>query len=104
MIVSKHPQNQSERLKAHAPCAIFGIGLIALSLVGCGERWEGFVYPDKNNLANHLSIGEYSSLENCRDAARSALKDISSITSGDYECGLNCSDGASQKICEKTGR
>lgn len=104
MIISTDPQNQSERKRGRAPYAIFVIGLNALLLAGCGERWEGFVYPDKDNLANHISVGEYSSLESCRDAARSALKGISSPKSGDYECGLNCSGGASQKICDKTGR
>jgi len=88
------------------------IPLISLSLciVLCAcsnDQWEGFVYPNKNNLRVHRNIGVYESLESCRAAAWDMLSRISSIENGDYECGLNCeyrSDMGDIKVCEKTER
>ena len=79
-----------------------------LILSSCfSEQWEGFVYPDKNNLTVHQGVGVYESLEACRAASLELLSRISSIEKGDYECGLNCKseNGFSVvKICEKTER
>jgi hypothetical protein len=80
----------------------------ALLLSSCfKEEWEGFVYPNKNDLTAHRNIGVYESLESCRAASHDMLSRISSINKGDYECGLNCeyrSDMGSIKICERTER
>jgi len=77
-------------------------------LASCGkEEWEGFVYPNKNDLTVHRNIGIYESLESCRSAAWDLLSEISSIERGDFECGLNCeyrSDMGDIKVCEKTER
>ncbi|HEU4838784.1 MAG TPA: hypothetical protein VFS88_05170 [Micavibrio sp.] len=66
------------------------------------EQWEGFVYPNKGNLTNHVAIGIFTSLEECRDHSLAKLEEISSISAGDYECALNCKEGSLPKICEKT--
>ena len=99
---------------AFAPDIGFGImstrltaAVCCLVLAACGNQWEGFVYPDKNDLTNHIGIGSYTSLEECRASARSALAKVSSLERGDYECGLNCKpDGGpgGLKICEDTLR
>jgi len=71
------------------------------------EEWEGFVYPNKNDLTVHRNIGVYDSLENCRAAALDTLSRISTIEKGDYECGLNCENRIGMggvKVCEKTER
>ena len=71
------------------------------------DEWEGFVYPDKNNLTIHKNIGVFDSLENCRAEALNTLSQISSIQRGDYECGLNCqarNEHGGIKVCEKTVR
>jgi hypothetical protein len=76
-------------------------------LVGCGEKWDGFVYPDKTNLATHIYIGGYESLERCRISAMQALKTLGKKTEGDYECGLNCEPEKGLddiRICEATKR
>lgn len=82
--------------------------IAALTMSGCfKEEWEGFVYPNKNNLAEHINVGKYRSLEECRASAVSVLNKISSITAGDYECGLNCDSKSSMsgiKVCVKTER
>ena len=63
----------------------------ALATSGCvRETWHGFIYPDKNNLTDHRNLGTYESLEECRTSALRALKNFSSVSAGDYECGLNC--------------
>jgi hypothetical protein len=81
---------------------------LVLLLSSCfEEEWEGFVYPNKNDLTVHRNIGVYESLESCRAAALNTLTHISTIEKGDYECGLNCenrSDMGGIKVCEKTER
>lgn len=82
--------------------------LLVLVLSSCfKEEWEGFVYPNKDDLTVHRNIGVYESLEGCRAAALNTLSQISSIEKGDYECGLNCESRSGMggiKVCEKTGR
>lgn len=81
--------------------------LLALALLGCSERWEGFVYPNKNDLTKHIGIGTYDSLEDCRASAINTLSTLSSNERGDYECGLNCrSEGAlpGMKVCKDTSK
>ena len=74
-----------------------------LTLTSCMEqKWEGFVYPNQNDLTNHIEIEVFTSLEECRDNALAKLEELSSIHKGDYECALNCKEGSLPKICEKT--
>lgn len=83
------------------------ITAIALGLVACSERWEGFVYPSKSDLSRHITIGIYESLEECRASAIKTLNTVSSVDRGDYECGLNCrSEGSLPgiKVCKETAR
>ncbi|KKL65763.1 hypothetical protein LCGC14_2151760, partial [marine sediment metagenome] len=38
--------------------------IISFLLASCGkEEWEGFVYPNKNDLTVHRNTGVYESLE-----------------------------------------
>lgn len=82
--------------------------LVSVAVIGCfKEEWEGFVYPNKNNLTEHINIGTYKSLEACRASAIDALNKTSSASAGDYECGLNCelrSGMSGIKVCEETER
>ena len=66
----------------------------------CTDRWTGIVYPDRSNLSIFKNIGEFKSLELCRNEAIFALRRISSQYSGDFECGLNCKG----LVCEETSR
>ncbi|MEH6529572.1 MAG: hypothetical protein V7718_06490 [Porticoccus sp.] len=87
---------------------IITISFLLVLLSGCvEEKWEGFVYPNANDLTISKNVGTFSSLEACRDAALSILSSISSVRAGDYECGLNCearSDLGGMKVCKKTER
>jgi hypothetical protein len=79
--------------------------LAASLMLGCSERWEGYVYPDKSNLSKHRFVGQFESLEECRRTALSELSRLSAINRGDYECGLNCEAHASGlRVCKKTER
>lgn len=40
--------------------------LFAVLISGCGEKWEGFVYPSKGNSDRHITTGAFASLEDCR--------------------------------------
>jgi hypothetical protein len=70
------------------------------------ERWEGFVYPNKNDLTIHKNIGEFESLDICRGAAKNKLHQIKSFGKGDYECGLNCEFNSNYgiNVCKETKR
>lgn len=86
---------------------IVSIVTVALFLGACSQDWEGFVYPNKRDLASHIGVGHYKSLEECRAASIAALNKVSSVERGDYECGLNCkADGglSGLKVCEETLR
>lgn len=80
----------------------------ATVLFGCGaDVWEGFVYPNKNDLTRHRALGAFASLEECRAAARRYLADLGALERGDYECGRNCKASSSLpgiKVCDETVR
>jgi hypothetical protein len=82
--------------------------LAVLVITGCSDSWEGFVYPNRNNLAVHRNLGKFKSLEMCRAAAKGYLDDLKATDTGDYECGKNCDDGSKFlsgiKMCEETLR
>lgn len=76
-------------------------------VLGCfQERWEGYVYPNKQDLTQHIFVGEYSTLESCRAGALAKLHQLNTLSSGDYECGKNCrsESGLTIRVCEETLR
>lgn len=79
--------------------------LILFLLSGCKQDWQGFVYQDKNNLAKDIKLGHFSTLEECRNFSHKTLAELNALSSGDYECGLNCKlNGGGPLICEETVR
>ena len=70
------------------------------------ETWRAFVYPDRGDLLEHRDLGEFDSLEECRDASLAYLSEMGASQIGDYECGLNCRSDASigLMVCEETLR
>ncbi len=81
--------------------------------IGCGEAkdWQGWVYPDRNNLPDDIPIGSFNSLANCGVAARNLLSRLNTrdeggqTVEGDYECGYKCeSASGGLNVCEKTAR
>jgi hypothetical protein len=79
--------------------------VVALALAGCSERWDGFAYPNRFNLASHRDVGSFVSLDDCRTAALNMLRALGSDTfRGDYECGLNCEPSGVGNVCEATER
>ncbi len=86
------------------------IAFLALFLLsGCSERWEGFVYPNRENLSNFIVTGRFDTLDDCRASSMDILKKLK-IRNGDYECGKNCQGSVGDSIigkarmCERTER
>ena len=65
--------------------------------------WEGYIYPDANNLLHWMPIGYYSTSLDCRTAAWAAINLAGLTETATYECGRNCrslGDDA-PRICEE---
>ncbi len=80
---------------------------IVLVISGCGgDTWEAIVFPKKDNLLMHSSIGPFDTFKECRDASLQKLKDLISLDTGYFECGKNCKAGTSSynRGCEDTMR
>lgn len=82
----------------------FGTLLMLMLLAGCSETWEGYVYLNRNNLSKHVAVGTFKSLDDCRAAAINTLNRGSSLSQGDYECGLDCKSDGGLRICKATER
>jgi len=83
---------------------LFVVAFSLFTLVGCSKRenWLGFYYPDKGDLTVDESLGNFSSLQECRDAATAKIQATQSSNS-DYECALNCDTSRGKPyLCEKT--
>jgi len=64
--------------------------LILVGICGCGkikkDTYDLVVYPDRNDLTNHIFVGQYSTAEEARDSASEYMK---TYPNGDYEIGKN---------------
>ena len=70
-----------------------------------GDLWEGYVYPDEENLLWTVPIGFYSTSLDCRTAAWRIVELLGLAETGTYECGKNCrtaEGGTDLRICEET--
>ena len=81
---------------------LFFFLLLLLSACSSTEQWEGFVYPDRDNLLIHRSAGEFKSLEICEAASMAVLKEMDATQKGYYICGKNC--GYDLAACKETIR
>ena len=81
--------------------------LIVAFAAGCSQQWDGYAYPSRANLSQHVYVGKFDTLEACRAATQRKLLQISSFQAGDYECGRNCksrSEFGSVRVCDLTTR
>ncbi|ADQ85197.1 hypothetical protein [Methylovorus sp. MP688] len=70
--------------------------LLAL-VAGCGgDTYDSYVYPDKLELDDPIALGQFPSLQACREASLAKLKELNAESTGDYVCGQNCHDHACQ--------
>ena len=80
------------------------VGATAL-LSGCGEdEWDGYIYPDKDDLFVYEYLGRYPSLAECRAGALAKISLLPDPARADWECGLNCEPGLGALVCERTLR
>ena len=85
--------------------------LIALSIVFTAcvgdkeeEKWNSFIYPDKQNNKRSLkSPIIFKSLEECQKESLKQLEILNFSKVGTYKCGLNCGyhEGMKLEVCEK---
>ena len=86
------------------------IKLFFLLVIGAGcvdeskKIWEAVIYPSGVGVPNmKFELGNYETLEQCRDAAKIKLKSMRIESSGDYQCRKNCRfDESGNKKCEET--
>ena len=64
--------------------------------------WTAYVYPNGNDLTDHIKRGDLDSLEQCRVAASELIEAVSSLAVADYEYGQGCKldDQVGVNICE----
>ena len=79
---------------------------LALLCAACtGDKWSAIAYPDAGNLSKSQYLGEFDSLEGCRDAVRQWRSGLPNAEETDYECGKNCDSkpgGDIPVMCEAT--
>ena len=65
--------------------------------------YQGFIYPDRRNMIDDITIGVFHELQQCREVAIEIIA-RSGWTKADYECGKNCRGKTKPFICEETPR
>lgn len=87
---------------------IFPISILLFSLVllgvGCGQKWEGFYYPNGclSCEEDYIYSPIFSSLDDCRDWADSIRQSRGDNPTDQYECGLNCKKKDGFNVCKET--
>ena len=59
--------------------------LLCALLTGCSKQYDGYAYPDRNDLSKVHYTGTFDSEFECLDASEAWLID-QGISGGDYEC------------------
>ena len=92
-------------MKKNSGYTILFLMLACLMLASCfKDTWSGFYYPNKNDLTVDEFVGDYSTLDDCREAIV-AIIGSKNNQNADYECGLNCDLSKGKPyICERTER
>lgn len=100
------PAPVARRLRKYV--CVISLAVLPFSVTACGEaKWKGFVYVDREDFDTpQLFIGEFESLEACRDACRAKLEELNALSSGDYECGKDCVfiSQFRRRVCEEATR
>lgn len=89
--------------------------LVVAFVAGCDKpQWQGWVYPDRNDLTDDIPIGAFSTLGQCGASAKAIIirleerrDEDGELIQGDYECGYKCKPDAGiggLNLCEKTER
>lgn len=99
-------------------CLLAMLSCLAISSCAKSTLWQGWVYPNKNDLTDYIPMGSFPSLEDCRISAKHAIRILSdaeqrtqSLESSyeplmqDYECGYKCRpDAGGLNVCESTSK
>jgi hypothetical protein len=99
-----HVPERASGVKRASLLLLFLVGSAFVWSVLTPDRWLATVYPEAPSLLVHIHLDEYETLEECRMAALSFLRQ-QGVTDGLYECGLNCETFGSDSdmmLCEET--
>lgn len=81
-------------------------GVLAALQAGCSsDTWDGYVYPDAQDLYEFRHVGTFDSLDQCRSSALRYLGEAGWSHTGTFECGKNCRPlrpGSELNVCEET--
>ncbi len=80
---------------------------LILTVTSCSkDRWDGYIYPDKEKTLIQHHIGTFTSKEECRKASLAMLETEGVIDTGFSECGKNCTASGSyySRGCEEMVR
>jgi hypothetical protein len=79
------------------------VGWLAYGWMFPGPQWDGWLYPDRNNLSHSLYLGKFDDVQQCRTSAYSrAQMMMLSTTQIDYECGYKCYHKGGLNVCKET--
>jgi hypothetical protein len=81
--------------------------ILILSVSACSnERWDGYIFPDREKTLVQHHVGTFSSKEECEKASMEMLKARRATDTGFCECGKNCETAGSyySRGCEETAR
>ena len=83
------------------------IVVLGVTVLSACDSYQVTVYPNKDNLTNHVTIEGLDSLESCRNTAKKMILE-KGYANPDYECGINCKKEVDVYgdlyICEDTTR
>lgn len=87
-------------------------------LASCSREgeWQGWIYPDRADLTEHIRLGQFATFESCQQTALRVTRLISTHEAElmqldeehdertpDYECGYRCEVTAyGLSLCEET--
>ena len=81
--------------------------VLAALFAGCsGDKWDGIVFPDRNNLLIYHDSGTFKNIDECGTASMKMLESMHAVENGFYECGKNCTAASSSynRGCEESER
>ena len=92
-------------MKFVIPIALFIVyWLVTAPSCSLTTQWRGSVFPDKSDKSDEVTLGEFGTLEACREAATDLIQ-RSNFYDPDYYCAANCEwQSEGYYLCERKER
>lgn len=93
------------KLLVGIPIALFIVyWLVTAPSCSLTTQWRGSVFPDKSDKSDEVTLGEFGTLEACREAATDLIQ-RSNFYDPDYYCAANCEwQSEGYYLCERKER